>query len=182
MASILYRDEVFAESKVVALLRRFSLPTAPEAHPRYLEAIYVRDHGAGSDLGRSVNNVEAAFVTGQGIDFHGVWKKEGGPPLLRFSGPQADVRATYARLGLLFPPAARYEGATIVQADRMVWCPVVMGVGDDSYGIWRRRHRGTAIETFPLSSSGMDAMRRRFWELSGPISRWMLRRAPGKSM
>jgi hypothetical protein len=181
IASILYRDEVVAESKVVALLRRLGLPTAPDAHPRYLEAIYVRDHGAGSDLGRSVTNVEAAFVTGQGIDFHGVWKKEGGPPLKRFSGPLADVRARYARLGLLFPPAARYQGAIVVAADRMVWSRFLMGVGEDAYGIWRRRHRGPAIETFPLTNEGMDEMRRRFWELNGPIWRWMLG-LPGKWM
>jgi hypothetical protein len=165
--SILYRDEVFAESKVVALLRRLGLPTAPDAHPRYLEAIYVRDHGADVDLWGSANNVEAPFVTGHGIDFHGVWKREGGPPLLRFTGELADVRAGHARLGLLFPPDDRYEGAVVIAADPMVWSPFVIGVGDDSYGIWRRRDRGPAIETFPLTNAGFDEMRRRFWELDG---------------
>ena len=86
---------------------------------------------------------------------------------MRFTGRLADVRARYARLGLLFPPAARYEGAVVISADRMVWSRFVMGVGDDSYGIWRRRRRGPALETFPLTNAGFDEMRRRFWDLHG---------------
>ena len=86
---------------------------------------------------------------------------------MRFTGPLADVRAEHARLGMLFPPAARYEGAVVISADRMVWSRFVMGAGDDSYGIWRRRHRGPAVEIFPMTNEGMDTMRRRFWELNG---------------
>ena len=86
---------------------------------------------------------------------------------MRFTGPLADVRARYARLGMLFPPAARYEGAIVVAADRTVWSRFLMGVGEDAYGIWLRRHRGPAIETFPLTNAGFDEMRRRFWELNG---------------
>lgn len=180
--SILSGDYPFAEEAAARLLSALGLPTPPEAHPRFKEALYVRDHGSDSGPWGVTENAETAFLTGHGVDFHGVWAREGGPPIVRFPRTlEGEWDARYARLAMLFLPDAKYTDAIVVFDRRInkrgvvkpypLFLRYVVGVGSNFVGIWHRRTGGVPLERFPRTVQGLSEAQRRQVELSLPFIR-----------
>jgi hypothetical protein len=182
--SALFDKYVFAEEAAGRLLSAFGLPAPPEAHPRFKQALYVRDHGSDSGPWGVTENSILPFVTGHGIDFHGVWSAHGGEPIARFPRtPEGEQEATFARLALLLPPNSKYQRAIVVFDRRLtsagiaisypLYLRYVVGAGPDFFGVWRRRRGGPPIATFTRTWPGLLEAQYRAVECSLPMIRFV---------